>query len=290
MRVLFVSGIDGACHRYQVLHRARQVHVAGGAAMVRSFVDPDLAAELRRHDVLFLYRVPWSDRTRSLVGQARAARQPVVGAIDDLVFDPAAESLPSLSRLSGAERALWLDGVARYRVTLEACDAVVAPTDPLVERARSFGWPAHLHRNALSEPERAVAAQARAAARREAHAVVLGYAAGTPTHDEDLARIAQALAALLSARPQTRLALLGPVALPDALAPFRDRVRRGPRVAWTDLCGWLAAIDVNLAPLDLERRFARATSRRRRWERRRWRARRRLSRTRSGTARTAPSR
>jgi len=258
MRVLFVSGIDGACHRYQVLHRARQVQLGGGEATVRSFVDPDLPAGLEAHDALFFYRVPWNDRTRALVERARDADRIVIGAIDDLIFDPAPELLPPLDHLPAAERALWIEGVERYRATLEACDAVIAPTAPLVEHARSLGWRAYLHRNALSEPERTIAERAREAAVRDPEQIVLGYASGTPTHDADLASIAPALADLLQEHPRSRLALLGPVALPEDLVPLAARIEHRPRVPWTELFEWLAGIDVNLAPLVAESPFARA--------------------------------
>ena len=86
MRVLFASGIDGFCHRYAVLHRVEHVVRSGGEATVLSFLDPRLDAEVVRHDVLFLYRVPETRAVARAIDRARAAGVAVVGAIDDLVF------------------------------------------------------------------------------------------------------------------------------------------------------------------------------------------------------------
>ncbi|MBU6284118.1 glycosyl transferase family 1, partial [bacterium] len=125
MRVLFASGIDGFCHRYEVLHRAEQVRAAGGEATVVSFLDPRLDALLDRHDVLVLYRVPETSAVASAIERARGSGLAVVGAIDDLVFvdDPAL--FPELAVRPDEERALWFEGLRRYRATLERCDVVV---------------------------------------------------------------------------------------------------------------------------------------------------------------------
>ncbi len=258
MRVLFVSGIDGACHRYQVLHRAAQLESRGVQTRVRCFVDPRVEAEAGDHDVLFLYRVPETRAIRAAIERARAGGALVVGSVDDLIFSPDPAAGPPLDRLSSEERALWLRGVERYRATLEACDAFVAPTEPLVDEAAGLGWTALLHRNALSPAEIRLADEARARAEPRRDQAVLGYLSGTPTHDRDLDSIAPVLAEILGRHPGVRLRLVGPVAVPAALDGFGDRVERLPLVSFPDLPALLASIDVSLAPLDSRSRFARA--------------------------------
>src|SRR5690606_36388845 len=135
--VLFVSGIDGFCHRYKVLHRAAQVKAHGGDATVRHFADPRIGEELERHDVLFLYRVPTTPAVRTTQERARALGIPVFGAIDDLIFADDPDFPPALDHLPEDERTLWRAGGRRYRATLEGCDAVVAPTEPLRDVAAS---------------------------------------------------------------------------------------------------------------------------------------------------------
>ena len=86
MRVLFVSGIDGFCHRYQVLHRAAQLAALGATATVRHFSDPRLPDDLGTHDLLFLYRVPETVATRALLEAAGDLGLPRIACIDDLIF------------------------------------------------------------------------------------------------------------------------------------------------------------------------------------------------------------
>lgn len=259
MRVLFVSGIDGFCHRYQVLHRAAQLASCGGQATIRHFADPRLVDDVAASDLVFLYRVPATEHVRSLLDRARERGVPSIGAIDDLIFvdDPAL--LPPLDHLPPGERALWRRGVRRYRATLAACDAVVAPTEPLIEAARALGWRAYLHRNAVAPAERELARRARAAAvRRAAGEVVLGYFSGTPTHDEDFASIAEPLADLLRTEPCVRLLVVGPLTLPPELDAFAPRIERRPLVPWHRLPQAMTAADVCLAPLAPGRPFAAA--------------------------------
>lgn len=259
MRVLFVSGIDGFCHRYQVLHRAAQLASCGAQATIRHFADPRLLDDVAASDLLFLYRVPATEHVRSLLTRSRERGVASIGAIDDLIFvdDPAL--LPPLDHLPPGEHELWRRGVRRYGATLAACDAFVAPTEPLVEAARALGWRAYLHRNAVSPAELELARRARAAAApRASGEVVLGYFSGTPTHDEDFASIASPLADLLRTEPRVRLLVVGPLALPRELDAFAPRIERRPLVPWHLLPQAMAAADVSLAPLAPGRPFAAA--------------------------------
>lgn len=257
MRVLFVSGIDGFCHRYQVLHRAAQLVALGASATVRHFADPRLPHELAAHDVLFAYRVPETAAFRALLERAADLGIPRIAAIDDLIFIDDPRALPLLDDLSADERSRWRDGVRRYRATIAACDAFVAPTEPLVAAGDAQGWRSHLHRNALAPAELEIARRARrAAAEVERPAPVLGYFSGTATHDEDFASIARALRDVLREHPRVRLMIVGPLHLPAELAPLAERIERRPLVPWHELLAAISATDVCLAPLSTERPFA----------------------------------
>jgi glycosyltransferase involved in cell wall biosynthesis len=261
MRVLFVSGIDGFCHRYQVLHRAAQLVALGASVTVRHFADPRLATELATHDLLFLYRVPETAAIRRLLAAAGDLGIPRIAAIDDLIFVDDARCLPDLSHLSAAERDEWRSGVRRYRATIACCDAFVAPTEPLVRIADGLGWRAHLHRNSIAPAELELGRRAREAAepsRSRRPGPVLGYFSGTPSHDEDFASIARALRDVLLALPDARLLVVGPLVVPVELAELNDRIERRAFVAWDALPSLVASVDVCLAPLFAERPFAAA--------------------------------
>src|SRR5262249_53540253 len=136
-----------------VLHRVAQLGRLGVEATIRHFADPRLASDVDTHDALFLYRVPETAHTASVIERARSRDARVAGAIDDLIFVPDESLFPDLARSPASERELWLDGVRRYRATLERCDLFVAPTEPILDAARRLGWRAVLHRNSISPPE-----------------------------------------------------------------------------------------------------------------------------------------
>ena len=257
MRVLFVSGIDGFCHRYQVLHRAAQLEALGAATTIRHFTDPRLRDDVATHDLLFLYRVPETAQVRALLAHAGDLGLPRIAALDDLIFVDEPAYLPSLDHLPEAERDAWRAGVRRYRATIELCDAFVAPTEPLVRIGDALGWRSYLHRNALAPAELELGRRARAAA-RDRRVPLLGYLSGTPTHDEDFASISRALRDVLRAHPAARLLLVGPVALPAELEPLAGSIERRGLVAWHELPALLAEIDVCLAPLFADQWFASA--------------------------------
>lgn len=260
MRVLVASGIDGFCHRYGPLHWAEQLATQGIASTVWAHTDPRLAAGLFSHDVLVLFRVPDGAWIRHVLARAAALERPTVFAVDDLIVVPEMTDVPLLRDRSEDERRLWHDGVARYRRTLEACDALLATTEPIAAVGRALGRPTHLQRCGVSQAELALGAAAAAEARAAAGArpVRLGYFSGTATHDADLATIAEPLAAVLARHTEAELLVVGPVTLPAALAPFAARVVREPVVPWTVLPTLVATCTASLVPLDWRHPFVAA--------------------------------
>lgn len=259
MRLLWISGIDGFCHRYEVLHRVAQAELLGARSTVRHFTDPRLLADLRRADLLIAYRTPETPLVRAVLERARRRGVPAVGTIDDLIFVPEDAALPAHDGWSPAERELWMDGVRRYRAVLDSCDGFIAPTEPLREVAGTLGWRAWLHRDALSAAELALGEAARArrnaGGARPGAPVVLGYFSGTATHDRDFAVIAPVLADVLTRHPRCELLVVGPLAIDPVLARLAGRVRRMPLVPWTELPSTIASVDVCLAPLEAGRAF-----------------------------------
>ena len=258
MRVLIASGIDGFCHRYGPLHWAEQLATQGVASTVWAHGDPRLAADLESHDLLLLYRVPDGDWITHLLGRAAALDRPAVFGVDDLIVVPELDEVPPLRGRSDDERRLWHDGVARYRRTLAACDALVATTEPIAEVGRALGLPTAVHRQGVSAVERARGAAARAATPPGGARVRLGYFSGTATHDADLATIADPLAAVLARHPDVELLVVGPVALPTALASFQAQVVRRDLVAWTELPALVATCTASLVPLEWRHPFVAA--------------------------------
>src|SRR5262249_16510166 len=88
MELLWISGIAGVCHRYEVVHRVAQARLLGARSTVRHFTDARLAHDVARADVVIVYRTPETPLVRRVLAWARDHGIPLLGTIDDLIFLP----------------------------------------------------------------------------------------------------------------------------------------------------------------------------------------------------------
>jgi glycosyltransferase involved in cell wall biosynthesis len=211
--------------------------------------------------VVVLYRVPATHQVRELVDDLHRRRTPVVFDVDDLIFDPALEpEIPALEILTGDERSLWLQGVHRYRTTMEMCDAFVGSTQRLCDHAFEVtGLPSFRFPNGAGVVMSRLADRA---LRKGAApgALRVGYLSGTDTHDHDWAMIEQAVVSAVAKVPDAELWLVGKLTPGDPARSLGERLRIVPFQPWTSLPALLAALDVNLAPLAPNSRFNDAKS------------------------------
>lgn len=250
-RVLFIVGIQGAPLRYRARLPAEGLALLGVRSDVRYYRDPDLPALAAKADAVVVYRVPATVQVLRLLDDIRAAGTPLFFDVDDLIFDPdLRDEIPALKILEGEDAELWLEGVRRYRTTMEACDAFIGSTAALVEHAQSVvGLPSLRFSNGVG----LLLARASDIALTRSRApgpLRIGYLSGTTTHDHDWAYVEPAVADVLDARPEVELWLGGYVNPSDALTKFGARVRRLPFRPWTEVPGTLRDLDVNLAPLE----------------------------------------
>ncbi len=211
--------------------------------------------------MVVLYRVPATVAILELIEACHGAGIPVAFDVDDLIFDPdVRDQIPALRLLPPDEAELWMQGVARYRTTLEACDAFIGSTDLLVGRAHELtGLPAHAFDNGVGL-ELARAADAELARPRRPGPPRIGYLSGTTTHDDDWRFVEPAVIEVLDRRPAVELWLGGHLPLTPSLERFADRVVRTPFRHWLELPGVLRDLDVNLAPLEPDAVFNQAKS------------------------------
>ncbi|HVT75715.1 MAG TPA: glycosyltransferase [Acidimicrobiales bacterium] len=260
-RVLFLVGIDGAPLRYRAFLPAEALGLLGVHADVRYYSDTSVPELARQADAIVVYRVPATVEVLDVIAAARARGVVVLYDVDDLIFDPdLAPEIPALSILPPDEAALWLEGVRRYRTTMEACDGFVGSTAGLCAHAAAVtGMPTYRFPNGVG----LLAAQQSDAALRKARTagpVRFGYLSGTNTHDHDWAMVEPAVAAVLARHAEVELWLVGLVTPSPALDAYAARVKRIGFTEWTALPKVLRDLDVNLAPLTPGSRFNEAKS------------------------------
>jgi glycosyltransferase involved in cell wall biosynthesis len=249
-RVLFVVGIEGAPLRYRVRLPAEGLALLGVESSVLHYRDPRIDSSAVDADAIVLYRVPATHQVLSLVNGLRERGTPVLFDVDDLIFDPdLAREIPALRILPPAEAEHWLEGVRRYRTTLEACDAFIGSTPALCRRVADLtGLPTEQFDNGVGVTLGQLSDAATSAPRR-AGPLRIGYLSGTDTHEEDWAFVEPAVVDVLSRRPDDELWLAGKVTPSSAVDRLGTRVRRIPFTPWIKLPELLHDIDVNIAPL-----------------------------------------
>jgi len=262
-RVVFAVGIEGAPLRYRARLPTEALALRGVHADVRHYRDPELPALAAAADAVVLYRVPATVQVLDLVRQVRARPEPVpvLFDVDDLVFDPdLADEIPALHVLPPEQAELWLEGVRRYRTTLEACDAFIGSTDGLVDHAaHATGLPALRFDNGVGAVLGRLSDTALRQPRRPGPLRV-GYLSGTTTHDRDWQHVEAAVLEALDRHPEAELWLVGHLTPTEAVDRLGDRLVRLPLQDWRDLPGLLRDLDVNLAPLEPLGRFNEAKS------------------------------
>lgn len=260
-RVLFVVGIEAAPLRYRARLPAEGLELLGVHTDVCHYRDPAVAPLGERADVIVVYRVPATVQVLQAISAARRRGTPVVFDVDDLIFDPSlSEEIPALSILAPEEAEHWLEGVRRYRLTMEHCDAFVASTEMLVAHAATvIGLPSYRWSNGVGVVLGRLSDQELGRPRAPGP-LRIGYLSGTNTHDHDWRYVEPAVARLLEEHLDVELWLVGMVNPTDRLEPFGDRIRRRDLVHWRELPAILRDLDINLAPMEPGSRFNEAKS------------------------------
>ncbi|MBR6459056.1 MAG: glycosyltransferase [Actinomycetaceae bacterium] len=248
--VLIVTGIQGAPGRYRGYFPVEALETVGVSAQLRHYRDPALPELAEQADAVVFYRVPATCQILDLIEEIRRSDTPIVGDIDDLIFDPEIEPLlDNLDGLSKPERDLWRRGIYRYRTTLEHCDYFIGSTHTISSEAeRLLGIPSHTWFNGVGA-KLAQVSQRALDRKRKKGAVRIGYFSGTDTHDADWASIERAIIRILNQYPNVELRLGGMVEPTEKLEAYAQRIERIPFVVWHELPRHLRNIDICLAPL-----------------------------------------
>jgi tetratricopeptide (TPR) repeat protein len=272
-RRLLCVAADGAMPgaTYRCAHLAEAATAAGWQARWLPLGDVR-EGDLRGLRALLFWRGELTGPVARVVAYARAAGARVGLDLDDLICDPDLADIGTIDgiRSVGTTEAATRVQFGRVQALLQAADFAVASTAELAARMRRPGLPVWVLPNGFSE---ATLIAARKAVRARQHAPAgggprIGYAAGTRTHQRDLAPVAATLASVLRARPEARLVLFrapnGPAMLdlheyPD-LAALPDRIEWRDLVPLSGLPAELARFDINIAPVEVGNPFAEAKS------------------------------
>jgi len=257
-RVLIIAELSLAqCAKYRVWQRQEHLRSFGTECTVIDW--QQIAAcrsALQTHALVIFYRVPGVPDVMDLMQEARRLGITSYWEVDDLIFDkPIYLKNRNLELIDPKLRAEVLSGVDLYRNALLACDRGIASTPALATAMRAAGAKdVIVIENALDEETIRCAQQSRMrwkGTKGEGRkTVVIGYGSGSKAHNADFLDACPALAALMRARPEVELHIMGELELPLEIRSFGDRVRCFAASSYAAYLDWLATCDISLAPLE----------------------------------------
>lgn len=271
IRVVFLSGEpETPGHYYRVANVASALSSPNIETAILDVRDlRGQMPELDEVAVLWIWRAPYSRTLARAIEAARRRHAPVVFDIDDLLFRPElarSDVIDGTRRLGFAGRAavrLQYRGLQR---TLTEADYCTAPTEPLAREMRLFGKRASVVPNGFDESFLRTARAAvdrRGDRERENGVTRIGYVAGTPTHQRDLALAVPALVRVLEEHREIRFVCFeGAIDLAEfpELTKFADQLELRQLVPLPELPYEYARLDVSIAPLEVGNRFCEAKS------------------------------
>jgi glycosyltransferase involved in cell wall biosynthesis len=259
--ILIMSGVKGDTRRYRTFHLYEQARLLGIDSQLSHTTDRELHKKIERSSVVFLHRAIYDHQITWLEREIHRKNGFLIQDIDDLLFEPEAYKYINSFDFSDPIRAsLYQEEMHLYRRSLLLCDAVTSSTEYLADRARLLGKNVRIHRNAFSLEMLALSVKAYQKRQPADNRIVMGYASGTATHDQDLALIKPALISTLRRFPTVELWLVGPVNAGPDWGGVEHRIRRIDLVPWRDLPGIISRFDVNLAPLRIDNPFSQSKS------------------------------
>ena len=273
--LVYVSGEpETPGHHYRVARPAMAAELLGARTSWMGV--EEIAArigEIDAADALVIWRAPWDERVAAAVNAARRSGAKVAFDLDDLVIAPELSRFEIIDgiRTRNLTEAAFGEYCARVRQTMTAADLCLAATEELAQHMRCMHMPTVVLPNGV---DHATIVASRLAARRRAVGshdglVRIGYAGGSHTHQRDFAVCGDAVAAVLRARPESRLVAFRAV---DGSAPFLEidefPALRGleNRIEWRNfvplerLSEEISRFDINLAPLEIGNPFCEAKS------------------------------
>lgn len=249
--VLILSGVRGDTRRYRTFHLYEQARLLGLECQLSHTTDASLPGKVERSNLVILHRAAYNRQIAWLEQRVHQKGGTLVQDIDDLLFEPQAfEHIHSIDFSDPVRASLYQQEMHLYRQSVELCDAATASTEYLAGRLRQMGKPTWVHRNAASLEMLALSNRAYKNRPKKADgSLVIGYASGTATHDQDFTLVRPALQSILVRYPQAQLRLVGPVDPGTGWDGLENRIQRIKLVPWRDLPAVLAQFDINLAPL-----------------------------------------
>jgi glycosyltransferase involved in cell wall biosynthesis len=256
----FAPKPDAGSFRYRCYNTTQALNRHSSEVSASYFFLSDLAhiSNLSDYaDSLVVFRTPYDTDVHRVVSQFSRAGKSVFFDIDDLVFDVAFAPLVTSNlnyKLWGKDIDQWFAFIANIGATMKLSHHVITTNNFIADRVSDYsGLPVSVIPNFLNDEQLEVSEKIRARQKNATRVpgIALGYFSGSHSHTKDFAVASIAISNFLKSSPTSTLTVLGHLDLPTELEAVRSQVTRRPFMNFLELQHAIAAVDVNLVPLQL---------------------------------------
>ncbi len=259
--ILILSGARGDTRRYRTFHLYEQTRILGLNSQLSHVTDSKLSKKVASADIMIIHRAAYNHQIAWLEKEIHRKNGILIQDFDDLIFDPTAfKYINSVDFADPIRASLYQEEMGLNRKTLELCDTALTSTDYLADYIRPLEKPVHVHRNAFSLAMLECSENAYASRKLRLEKIVIGYASGTSTHNQDFALIKPVLMEILSRHPNVELWIVGPLDPGQDWGSLKGQIRKIDLVPWRRLPEIQMQFDINLAPLRIDNPFGQSKS------------------------------
>jgi glycosyltransferase involved in cell wall biosynthesis len=259
--ILILSGARGDTRRYRAFNLYEQTRLLGLNSQLSLVTDSKLAEKVEISGIVIIHRASFNDQIAWLESEIHRKDGRLIQDLDDLIFDPSAfQYINSVDFADPLRASLYQEEMLLNRKTLDVCDFVVTSTEYLAECVRQLGKPVWVHRNAFSYEMLARSENAYASRKLKPDKIAIGYASGTPTHNQDFALIKPVLHTILGRHPNVELWIVGSLDPGNDWSNQDNQIRKFKLVPWRKLPEIQVQFDINLAPLRIDNPFGQSKS------------------------------
>lgn len=249
--VLFINGctID-YCERYRVHHKMEELEAFGMTTDEIQILQFDKSM-VKYYRAFVLYRADLSDFVKKVIDEIHEENKTVFYDIDDLVFDlKYTNKIKALEKFTKEERKVYDNGVVKYGEAVKYCDHIITSTKVMKSELEKVNKSVFIDKNIASYEMQRISKLAIKEVEKDDNKVVIGYASGSLTHNDDFEMIKPSIINILNKYDNVYLKLIGALDLPEELKAFKDRVITESFVDYRKLPYVIRSLDINLAPLE----------------------------------------
>lgn len=258
--IVFISECPGASAMYRCENTAEGFNFLGKSTAIYPANGIVWEKCVKSGDIFILHRVMYTDIRAEAIRKAQKLGKKFIYDTDDLIFN--LDKLQTLEKLPKSQYDFMKKEFTRAQQMLKNCDYSFGSTNKLTEELEKIsGKKSFLVPNVANEEvqktcekllEKTDVGQSQGLPL--SNSIIIGYSSGTRTHDDDFLGIAKPLQKTLENLPETKLAIIGHLNLPENLERFFQenptRIVRHGHTKYENMLKIMSGWDVNLAPLE----------------------------------------